>query len=110
MTPEQIATLRQTRYNATVVSLRKANPDLMIMRVKTDFPRPPHQPGQYSSLGLGNWEPRLPGCQEEALKPGDEQRLVRRVYSISCPVLEGGRLLDRDATDWLEYYIVLVRE
>jgi ferredoxin--NADP+ reductase len=111
LTPDQISELRQKRYNATIVRLRRAHSDLLMMRVRSDFPRPVHQPGQYSSLGLGYWEPRMPGCQEEQLKPGEEQRLVRRAYSIGCPVLDDdGRLLDLAATDWLEFYIVLVRE
>jgi ferredoxin--NADP+ reductase len=111
MNPEQVAELRQKNYNATVVGLRKAHPDLMILRVRPDLPRQKHQPGQYTSLGLGNWEPRLPGCQDEVLEPADEARLVRRAYSISCSVLdERGQLLDIDKTDWLEFYIVLVRE
>jgi ferredoxin--NADP+ reductase len=111
MTPEEIAELRKKRYNATVVWLRKPHPDLMVFRVRPDFPRPSHKPGQYSTLGLGNWEPRFPGCQEETLQPGDEQKLVRRAYSISCSVLdEHGGLLELAQTDWLEFYIVLVRE
>jgi ferredoxin--NADP+ reductase len=111
MSPGQIAELRRTRYNSTIVWLRKPNPDLMIVRVRPDFARPVHQPGQYSTLGMGCWEPRAPGCQSETLKPGDEEKLVRRAYSISCSVLdEGLRLLDLDRTDWLEFYIVLVRD
>ena len=112
MTPDEIAELRGRRYNGTVVSIRLANPDLMKLRVRSDFPRPPHQPGQYCALGLGNWEPRLEGCQAEDLKPGDETRLVRRSYSISCPILDdaGKGLLELEQTDWLEFYIVLVRE
>src|SRR5262249_2129464 len=110
MTPEEIAELRRRRYNGTVVYLRRANPDLMILRVRPDFGLPRHQPGQYTSLGLGKWEPRFPGCQEEVLGEGEEQRLVRRAYSISCPIVaEDGGLLDLDKTDWLEFYIVLVR-
>src|SRR5947209_2267134 len=110
MTVEAIAELRRRRYNGTVVWLHKANPDLMVLRVRPDFPKPPHRPGQYSTLGLGMWEPRLPGCQEEHLKPGDESKAVRRAYSRSCSVIDdGSRLLDLDAADWLEYYIVLVR-
>jgi ferredoxin/flavodoxin---NADP+ reductase len=42
MTPAEIAELRARRYNATVVYLHKPNSDLMVMRVKPDFPRPPH--------------------------------------------------------------------
>lgn len=111
MLPEEIAEARQRRYNGTITWLIKPHPDLLIMRVKPDFPRPPHRAGQYCSLGLGNWEPRAPGCQHEELKPGDEARLVRRAYSISHPVLDdSGRLVDNDKTDYLEFYITLVRD
>src|SRR5437763_40994 len=110
MTQEEIQELlRQKRYNATLVGLRQANPELSILRVRPDFPLPPHKPGQYTSLGLGYWEPRFPGCQEEQLKPGDEAKLCRRAYSISCSVLDdAGRLLE-PGQDYLEFYIVLVR-
>src|SRR5437870_5045821 len=87
MSPGQIAELRRTRYNSTVVWLRKPNPDLMIVRVRSDYRRPVHLPGQYTTLGMGSWEPRAPGCQPETLKEGEEQKLVRRAYSISCSVL-----------------------
>lgn len=111
MLPEEIADARQRRYNGTITWLRKPNPDLLIMRVTPDFPRPPHRAGQYCSLGLGNWEPRAPGCQEENLKPGDESRLVRRAYSISNSIIdESGELIDVAARNDLEFYITLVRE
>jgi ferredoxin--NADP+ reductase len=111
MTPEQIADLRRQKYNATVLRLLKVHPDLMVMRVRPDFQQPPHKPGQYSVLGLGYWEPRFPGCDEEALGPGDETKLARRSYSISCSLLDRrGDLLDISQTDWLEFYIVLVRQ
>jgi ferredoxin--NADP+ reductase len=111
MTPEQIAELRKARYNATLVRLHKTHSDLMIARVRPDFPRPVHKPGQYGTLGLGYWEPRAPDCQEEVLKPEEEQKLVRRAYSLSCSVLDGdGQLFDLDHNDSLEFYIVLVRD
>lgn len=112
MTPERIAELRQQRYNATVVRIRKAHADLMCLRVKPDFPVPPHKPGQYTSLGLGYWEPRVQGCQPETLQPGDEQKLIRRAYSIGSPLLgDDGQLAPAPTqTGWLEFYIVLVRE
>lgn len=111
MSPEDIAELRTRRYNGTVVYLKKLHSDLMVLRVKPDFPRPPHKPGQYCSLGLGNWEPRTDGCQVEPLAPDDLSKVVRRAYSISCSVyVEPGQLLDVGATDYLEFYIVLVRE
>jgi ferredoxin--NADP+ reductase len=111
MTSEEIADLRQKLYNATVVKMHVANPDLMIIRVRPDFKLPVHKPGQYSTLGMGYWEPRFPGSQVEQLKPGEETRLARRAYSISCSILaDDGRLLDIQKTDWLEFYIVLVRQ
>jgi ferredoxin--NADP+ reductase len=111
MTPEQIAALRQKHYNATLLWERRANPDLAVMRVRPDFPLAAHKPGQYCTLGLGAWEPRAPGCQEEHLTDAEVLRLVRRAYSIGCSVLdESGGLLDRTHADWLEFYIVLVRE
>lgn len=111
MTPEQIADLRKQKYNGTVQELVMAHSDLMIMRVKPDFTRPIHQPGQYCVLGLGYWEPRLAGCQEEILAPGDESKLARRSYSLSCSIMDKkGDLLDISRTDWLEFYIVLVRQ
>jgi ferredoxin--NADP+ reductase len=111
MTPRDISALRAQKYNATVVRLTRIHSDLMVMRIRPDSPRPPHKPGQYALIGLGFWEPRIPGTQEEQLVPGDETRLARRAYSISCPVLsEDGSLLDTDKTDWLEFYVVLVRD
>jgi ferredoxin--NADP+ reductase len=111
MTPEQIADLRRQKYNATLMSLRHAHSDLLIMRVKPDVPRGPHKPGQYTLLGLGFWEPRLAGCQEETLVGGEELALARRSYSISCSILdENGQLIDFTHNDWLEFYIVLVRQ
>jgi ferredoxin--NADP+ reductase len=111
MTPEQIVQFRREKYNATVVGLVKVNPDLMIIRIRPDVARPPHRPGQYTTLGLGFWEPRQPGCQEETLVPGEETKLARRSYSISCPILDDkGALMEHYGSDWLEFYIVLVRE
>lgn len=110
MTPEQVAELRQKRYNATVIRMQKDHSDLVRMRVKPDFTLQSHLPGQYTTLGLGYWEPRHEGCQAEKLKPGDEERLVRRSYSISCPVLDDQHQSLWKPADWLEFYIVLVRE
>ena len=110
-TPDQVAELRRKRYNGTVTYLRKLHDDLMIVRVRPDFPRPPHLPGQYCTLGLGYWEPRVAGCQEEAIKDEDRRKLVLRAYSLSCSIESApGRLRDLAEDDWVEFYIVLVRE
>lgn len=111
MTAQEIAELRQKRYNATVVSLKLLNPDLMVLRVKPDFPRPEHHPGQYCTLGLGYWERRTEGCQAEDLPATDLTKVVRRAYSISCSIYGApGQLMRLEDNDWLEFYIVLVRE
>jgi ferredoxin--NADP+ reductase len=111
MTPELIADLRRHKYNATVHHLCKLHSDLMILRVRPDFRLPQHKAGQFTVLGLGYWEPRLPGCAEETVAPGEEGKLARRSYSISHPVLEdNGGGLHSGTTEWLEFYIVLVRE
>lgn len=110
MTPQEITDLRAKNYNATVAFLHKANEDLMMVRVRPDHAVPDHKPGQYSTLGLGGWEPRYPGCQPENPKPGDEKKLIRRAYSISHPVLNERAELWAPQHEWLEFYIVLVRE
>jgi ferredoxin--NADP+ reductase len=111
MTPEQIAELRRTKYNASVARLEKVHSDLLIMRVRPDFKLQVHKPGQYAALGLGYWEPRFPGTAEEHLAEEENTKLARRSYSISCSILDDeGQLLNRDQVDWLEFYIVLVRE
>jgi ferredoxin--NADP+ reductase len=69
MTPQQIADLRRQKYNATVVRMIKSHSDLLIMRVRPDFQLQAHKPGQYTTLGLGYWEPRYPGSPEEDLQP-----------------------------------------
>src|SRR5688500_5440835 len=111
MSPEERAALRQKHYNATVVALKHVHSDLVIMRVAPDFSVPLHKPGQYSTLGMGRWEPRAAGCQEEEAKPAEDTKLIRRAYSLSCSVLDdAGQFIDVTKTGWLEFYIVLVRE
>jgi ferredoxin--NADP+ reductase len=110
MTDEQI-TLWRKSYNATVVRLDKPHSDLMTIRIRPDYPLPVHKPGQYSTLGLGYWEPRHEGCKPEIIPEKDLPKIVKRAYSISCSVLDDdGRLLDRTDANWLEFYVVLVRD
>lgn len=93
-------------YNATVTLARQIHDELLILRVEPDFGRLPFLPGQYTTLGLGSWEPRVP-CQEpESTTP----ELIRRAYSIShSPVDEQGRLIPPGTGRELEFYIALVR-
>ena len=107
----EISELRQKHYNATVVGLRMVNDDLMVVRVRPDEPISPLRGGQYTTLGLGYWEPRVPETQAEQVEEKDRRKVIKRAYSISFPVLgENGELLRQADLDYLEFYIVLVRE
>jgi ferredoxin/flavodoxin---NADP+ reductase len=112
LSPDEMTAVRQSRYNATVSFIHKIHTDLMVLRVQPDFQRSAYQAGQYCTLGLANFEARAPGCQEEHLKPDDLTKLVRRSYSISHSFYTDGSMLIRDPgqDNWLEFYIVLVRE
>ena len=108
---EEIDALRLRHYNATVDSIRYAHDDLMVMRVRPDGGAPQYKGGQYTVLGLGYWEQRAEGCKAEEIRPGQQRKVAKRAYSISSPILDDrGNLLDKDQSDFLEFYIVLVRD
>ncbi len=109
LSSEEIAQLRQKHYNATVSYLYKPHDELMILRVKPDFPIPPFKPGQYTTLGLGYWEPRVPEAQPEELTDDQLRKVVRRAYSISSSIWSNGELIRPEEEDYLEFYIVLVK-
>lgn len=113
--------LREKFYNATIVDRIDVTEDLARFRIRCDQPPAPFEPGQYVALGLGNWEPRLRGTQAEDVPIKKARKLVRRAYSISCPMLQwaetdpvvppdpAASLLPVDRIDYLEFYITLVR-
>jgi ferredoxin--NADP+ reductase len=107
--PEQVQALRQQHYNSTLVDVQLIHKYLAIFRVRPDFQLSTPIPGQYTTLGLGQWESRHPEAVPEESKPGDEIRLIRRQYSLSHPMLtpEGQLASARQQGD-LEFYIVLV--
>ena len=107
---DEASQLREKHYNATIVERIDANSDLARFRIRPDNPIPPFEPGQYVALGIGNWEPRLAGTQEEEVPEKKLRKLTRRAYSISCPVLDSeDRLAPVDSLDYFEFYITLVR-
>jgi ferredoxin--NADP+ reductase len=107
---EQIRQWR-SRYNARVTELRRVHEDLMILRVRLDEGRLEHLPGQYTVLGLGNWEPRAAGAQQELLTAAQQRQMIKRAYSISCPMLDRhGCLLRTCDDDQLEFYVTIVRQ
>ncbi|MEL6893747.1 MAG: NAD(P)-binding domain-containing protein [Actinomycetota bacterium] len=107
--PDAIEDLRTEHYNATITHFEPHHSDLWVLRVKPDSGDTSYLPGQYASLGLGYWEPRI----DDAPDPDAEQRwdkLIRRSYSISSRMFdEYGYLTNEDGLDELEFYVVLVQ-
>ena len=92
-------------YNAHIAKLQLVHPELMILRVVPDDEMSAFDAGQYTVLGLGEWERRI---DDVAIARASE-RLIRRAYSISCPMLsESGVLQTVDESEFLEFYITLV--
>jgi ferredoxin/flavodoxin---NADP+ reductase len=108
---EEVAeALRRRHYNATITSIDRIHDTLWLMRVRPDGEMPSYQAGQYATLGLGFWEPRLDG-RREILEPDRLQSLARRSYSISSSILgSDGELLDPESETSLEFYVVLVEK
>jgi ferredoxin--NADP+ reductase len=105
---EQIKSLRDEHYNATITVFERAHSDLWLLRIRPDRGDTSHLPGQYASLGLGYWEPRADSARDPQLERLWD-RLIRRSYSISSPILApSGYLVDPLRTPELELYIVLV--
>ncbi len=100
--------LREEHYNATITHFEPTHSDLWVLRVKPDHGGTDYTAGQYATLGLGFWEERV----DDAIDPNLDDRwfkLIRRSYSISSRVLDdNGYLVDENALDELEFYIVLV--
>jgi ferredoxin--NADP+ reductase len=95
-------------YNATITYFEKAHSDLWLIRIRPDHGNADFRAGQYATLGLGYWEPRVDDAID-ALKEGQVQKLVRRSYSIRSPVLNDiGYLVNPYEAQELEFYIVLV--
>ena len=108
--PEELDHLRGEHYNATVTRVRHVHDALMILRVRPDAGKPEFTPGQYTLLGLGWWERRVDGILPSEPTNAARQPLVRRAYSICCPLLdESGRLVTAADGDFLEFYVTLVR-
>jgi ferredoxin--NADP+ reductase len=106
----ELTSLRDEHYNATVTQRRMINAELMILRVQPDAPEWPFEAGQYTTLGLGYWEPRVSGCDDEHLPEVLETKVVQRAYSISSPILdEHDRPVRVQEFGQMEFYVVLIR-
>ncbi|HEX6947613.1 MAG TPA: ferredoxin--NADP reductase [Acidimicrobiia bacterium] len=100
--------LRAAHYNATITHIRAHNPDLWILKIRPDEPPQGFQPGQYTTLGLGYWEPRSDEAPEE-FDPKRHDKMALRSYSVSSSIIdEAGNLVPAQQHE-VEFYIVKVR-
>ncbi len=103
--------LRKNHYNATIIKRIDHNDDLARFHIKPDNGVPTFAAGQYVTLGLGNWEPRLEGTQKEELPDKKLRRVTQRAYSISCPLVDdNGQVSPVDSIEFMEFYVTLVRQ
>lgn len=106
-TTVNVEQFRSENYNAVVESIRHLHADLAIMRVRPRNGPVAWQAGQYTVLGLGNFEVRNDGVPVASEQ--ESPRLIRRAYSISSPLLdESGELSDATQSELLEFYIARV--
>lgn len=101
------------KYNGTIHSIRKPHSDLMVFRVVPDFGPLQFEPGQYATLGLGFWEERAEGTQEEwESQKKKKDKLVKRPESFSHPILtdDKSRLIEPTELFFNEFLMNLVRE
>jgi len=105
---DEAETLRTEHYNATIADIEPVYDSLWIMNVQPDDPSFTYAAGQYTTLGLGFWEPRIDDLTED-LDEEQLRKLARRSYSISSSILDDdGELLGPDKDVPPEFYIVLV--
>lgn len=98
--------LRQAAYNATVTEVRDTAEGLRVLRVEPDHPVPQYAAGQYVSLGLGYWEPRLPGPVDD-VPESKRNKVVSRPYSISSPIIDRSWIHQTADDPAVEFYIAL---
>ena len=109
MDAERVRQLATSHYNATITLFDTAHNELWRIRLRPDREAIAHQAGQYCSIGLGYWEPRADEAVDEGLE-SKRDKLIRRSYSISSPILDGhGYLADPSANGEIELYIVWVQ-
>ncbi|MEX0797223.1 MAG: ferredoxin--NADP reductase [Acidimicrobiia bacterium] len=102
-------TLRKENYNATISHIRAHNEELWVMKVKPDKTIDGFVPGQYTTLALGYWEPRVDDAEEE-IGVDQLRKLARRSYSVSSSIVDrdAGELVDANSGD-VEFYLVKLR-
>lgn len=107
---ERMARLRDQHYNATITWIREHNPELWVMRIAPDAPVEPFKAGQYTTLGLGYWEPRADDALEDFDEnPEQKEKMALRSYSVASSIVDDEGQLAEPHPDDVEFYIVQVR-
>jgi ferredoxin--NADP+ reductase len=110
LSTEKIEELRKEMYNATVVGVVECHDDLRVIRIRPDWGAVRFQPGQYTVLGLGSWEPRIQRAVHDDVDVAQQNKLLKRAYSFSSPMLDlNGNFVSHDSNEFVEFYVVLVR-
>ena len=111
LSTQEIERLRRRHYNATLDEIIEPNDELRIVRVTPDRGIPEFISGQYVVMGVGNWEPRVEGVQDDHLDLAQSRKMTKRAYSISCSILSPtGEVVPAQKWRYLEFYVALVRE
>jgi ferredoxin--NADP+ reductase len=104
-------------YNAEVVWIRDVHAGLRVLRVQPDGGPLKFEPGQYTVLGLGDWEPTLAKVDDMA---NPQQRMtastcessgaiIKRAYSFSSSIIdERGEVIRPGDCPFVEFYFNLV--
>ncbi len=109
-TAERLEQLRAQHYNARLVERIDLHADLTILRVVPEGKATRPVAGQYTVLGLGQWEPRVADCDLEPAAEQGGENMIRRAYSYSCSMLDAaGRVRGPAEFPYLEFSIALVR-
>ena len=104
----RVEDLRAQHYNATITHFDTAHNELWRLRVRPDGGQAPWRVGQYCTLGMGAWEPRIDDV-DDRIAEANREKLIRRSYSISSPLFDTrGYMVDPVHEDEIELYIVLV--
>jgi ferredoxin--NADP+ reductase len=108
LSESEIRQLQQESYNAEVVEFRAVHESLAVLRVRPDWGRLVAEPGQYTVLGLGNWEPRVARAHPEDLDEAHLRRVTKRAYSFSSSMLFAGEVRRVSETEHVEFYVTLI--
>lgn len=93
---------RRETYNATIIEIKAIHDNLAVFKIKPDEAPAEFEAGQFVNIGLFNFE-------EPRLTAYDNDKLIKRPYSVSSPLLNpDADLFDFKYADFYELYIAQV--